>query len=451
MTIATQTSKAAFSGNGVSAVFPLPFPFLRNADIKVLLLHDGYETPLEQGTHYALSGAGSAAGGSLTLQVPPATGQTLVAYRAPDIVQEVDYVENSAFPAETHEAALDLLTMICQSLQEQIDRAVLYPVSTPEDDILDSRTFLISTTQSRDAARASEQNAAASANLATTAATQASASAATAEELAATADALVKVSLGDAVGGSLSAKLLAGNGLAEGIENPGGAEALRLSVALDASSGLEFEAGLLRVQAGTGLVRSASGLAANVGTGAGKLVQLNASGQLPAVSGALLTGLAAAQISGLQTMPAGAVIFHASPTVPAGYLECNGAAVSRATYAALFAAIGTAHGYGNNSTTFNLPDLRGRFVRGWDHAIARDPDRAARTAAATGGATGDAVGSVQADQYKSHTHTYPLSIGEGGGTPGVMGYTTSGAAACAASGGNETRPVNINLMACIKY
>jgi microcystin-dependent protein len=454
MTLSTQTSKAAFSGNGVSAAFPLAFPFQRDTDIKVLLRQDGFEIPLEAGAHYTLTGAGSPSGGSLVMRNPPATGQTLVVYRAPAIVQEVDYVENSAFPAETHEAALDLLTMICQSLQEQIGRAVLYPVSTPAGDILDSSIFLASTSQSREAARISEQNAAASAGQAVAAASAASASATAAEALAATADGLLKVSMGDATARPLSAKLLAGNGLAEGIENPGGEEALRLAVALAASPGLEFDAGLLRVKAGTGLTLSASGLAADVGASAGKLVQLDASGRIPAVSGALLTGLTAGQISGLSSgMPTGAVIAVASSTVPSGFLECNGAAVSRTTYAALFAAIGVVHGYGDNATTFNLPDYRGRFLRGWDHAIARDPDRASRTAMATGGATGDAVGSVQVDAFKSHTHTYP-GFNATVGTDGIYGINPTMAYSVvpsSATGGTETRPINAGVMYCIKY
>lgn len=289
MTISSQTSKAAFSGNGVSTAFPLPFPYLREADIKALLRHDGFETPLAPGTHYTLSGAGSAQGGALVMNQPPATGQTLVVYRAPAIVQEVDYVENSAFPAETHEAALDLLTMICQSLQEQLGRAVLYPVSTPADDVLGSQAFLAATTQSRDAARSAEQNAAASAGQASLSASQAAASAASAEAVANTADGLVKVSLGDAAARSLSSKLLAGNGLAEGIENPGGDEALRLAVALAEDSGLEFAGGLLRVECGSGLALAASGLVADVGTGPGQLVQLDANGRLPALDARNLT------------------------------------------------------------------------------------------------------------------------------------------------------------------
>jgi microcystin-dependent protein len=452
MTLSTQTSKAAFSGNGVSTVFPLPFPFLRDADIKALLRQDGFETPLAPGQHYTLTGAGSASGGSLVMRNPPATGQTLVAWRAPAIVQEVDYVENSVFPAETHEAALDLLTMICQSLQEQLGRAVLYPVSTPAGDILSSDSFLASTAQSREAARISEQNAAAAATQATASAGLAASSAEAAEALAATADGLLKVSVGDATARTLSAKLLAGNGLAEGIENPGGEEALRLAVALAASSGLEFDAGLLRVKAGAGLALSASGLTADAGESAGKLVRLDAEARLPAVSGALLTGLTAAQISGLQSgMPTGAVIAVASSTVPSGFLECDGAAVSRTSYAALFAAIGLAHGSGDNAATFNLPDYRGRFLRGWDHSASRDPDRAARTAMNTGGATGDNVGSVQEDAFKSHNHA--VGSLSAGGSSTVQGNSTGGAPNwnSISAGGNETRPINANVMYCIKY
>jgi microcystin-dependent protein len=62
----------------------------------------------------------------------------------------------------------------------------------------------------------------------------------------------------------------------------------------------------------------------------------------------------------LQTGMIGAVVFKAGPTVPTGFLAANGQAVSRATYAALFAELGTAWGTGDGTTTFNLPDLRGR-------------------------------------------------------------------------------------------
>ncbi len=77
---------------------------------------------------------------------------------------------------------------------------------------------------------------------------------------------------------------------------------------------------------------------------------------------------------------AGQVIAFAGSAPPSGFLECNGAAVSRSTYSVLFAAIGTAYGHGNGSTTFNLPDLRGEFIRGWDHGRGVDSGRGLGTA-----------------------------------------------------------------------
>ena len=62
--------------------------------------------------------------------------------------------------------------------------------------------------------------------------------------------------------------------------------------------------------------------------------------------------------------PVGAVFFFAKSTPPEHALACDGAAVSRAAYPELFGAIGTTFGAGDGSTTFNLPDLRGRFIRG---------------------------------------------------------------------------------------
>lgn len=63
-------------------------------------------------------------------------------------------------------------------------------------------------------------------------------------------------------------------------------------------------------------------------------------------------------------LPAGTIIPFAGNVVPEGFLICNGAAVSRTTYASLFAAIGTLYGTGDGSTTFNLPDARDRVLQG---------------------------------------------------------------------------------------
>lgn len=131
MTIASTTSKVSYNGSGSTGPFPITFRFTKNADIVATKRSSaGIETVLTLTTHYTLTGAGDSSGGALTLVTALAVGESLVIARVPGIVQEVDYVENSAFPAETHEGALDLLTMICQSLKEQIDRSVKVEISS---------------------------------------------------------------------------------------------------------------------------------------------------------------------------------------------------------------------------------------------------------------------------------------------------------------------------------
>lgn len=135
-------------------------------------------------------------------------------------------------------------------------------------------------------------------------------------------------------------------------------------------------------------------------------------------------------------VPAGATMPFARNTAPTGWLKANGALVSRTTYAALFAAIGTTFGVGDGSTTFALPDLRGEFIRGWDDGRGID--------------SGRAFGSAQADDLKSHNHGFSQILYTPGanGTTGPSGGTVyySGV-----TGGAETRPRNIAQLVCIKF
>ena len=80
--------------------------------------------------------------------------------------------------------------------------------------------------------------------------------------------------------------------------------------------------------------------------------------------------------SGSTVSPAGLVAPFSMSSCPSGWLAADGSAVSRATYAALFAAVGTTFGAGDGSTTFNLPELRGEFIRGWDNGRGVDAGRA---------------------------------------------------------------------------
>lgn len=146
------------------------------------------------------------------------------------------------------------------------------------------------------------------------------------------------------------------------------------------------------------------------------------------------------------TSGAGMVAFFAMDTAPAGWLKANGAAVSRTTYAKLFAAIGTTYGSGDGSTTFNIPDMRGYFPRALSDGVSLD--------------SGRAIGSKQTGQSvipQDTGYTVYSSMGYLGGalatpTAGAEGHATAGIiyGSDRSYTGGDTRPYNIALLACIK-
>lgn len=171
-------------------------------------------------------------------------------------------------------------------------------------------------------------------------------------------------------------------------------------------------------------------------------------------------------------LPAGAVMPFANNAVPTGWLAANGTAVSRTTYAALFAAIGTTYGTGDGSSTFTLPDLRGYFVRG--------------SGTNSDGVAAGTFGAKQADGVISHTHSGTtgamsanashnhgitvtgLGMGGGGGNPvqSSNSYGTNTTSiqskntdhthsftsnSMSPAGATETRPRNIAMLYCIKF
>lgn len=154
----------------------------------------------------------------------------------------------------------------------------------------------------------------------------------------------------------------------------------------------------------------------------------------------------ASAVTALNDQLVGSVAAFAMNTPPTGWFKANGAAVSRSLYAALFAKIGTTFGVGNGSTTFNLPDLRGEFVRGWDDGRNVDTGRA------FGSAQGDSVnsGGVQLREAANNW----LTLGSGSGDS--LAYFQNGdfptyGTAATFFGGTETRPRNVALLYCIKW
>ena len=148
-------------------------------------------------------------------------------------------------------------------------------------------------------------------------------------------------------------------------------------------------------------------------------------------------------IAAITLLPSGAVMPFATSTEPSGWLECDGSAVSRDTYSDLFSAIGTTFGSGNGSTTFNLPDLRGEFVRGWDNGRGLDSGRSFGT-----GQTATSISDRALDNNGTNDrHLFK-------NTDGTDGTVATQADASDTNSYTSTyykvRPTNVALMYCIK-
>jgi microcystin-dependent protein len=144
---------------------------------------------------------------------------------------------------------------------------------------------------------------------------------------------------------------------------------------------------------------AASGI--TLGFGAGAVQIYKSANNVATCSGSLtVTG----NISSPSITPAGALLAFAGTSVPSGWLMCDGSAVSRTTYATLFSAIGTTYGAGDGSTTFNVPDMRGRIAAGVDNMGGTDAGRLnwANTLGTTGGSQ---THTLTTSEMPSHTHT----------------------------------------------
>jgi microcystin-dependent protein len=143
----------------------------------------------------------------------------------------------------------------------------------------------------------------------------------------------------------------------------------------------------------------------------------------------------------------GSIHLFATAVAPVGFLKANGAEVSRTSYAKLFEKIGTTYGEGNGRNTFNIPNLRGEFLRCNDDGRGVD--------------VGRVLGSWQSDENKAHAHTINGQnkfLGDVNGDSrfdAVSGHSTGDDgnwfSMPLSGGGSEARPRNISLLAYIKY
>lgn len=133
MTVSTTTSRADYTGNGVTTAFTVPFYFLDNTHLLVLRtqISTGAITTLTLSADYTVTGAGVAAGGTVTCLSAPTSDQKLSILRNIPLTQLTHYVENDPFPAASHERALDQLTMEVQQVNEAVGRALTLAKNTP--------------------------------------------------------------------------------------------------------------------------------------------------------------------------------------------------------------------------------------------------------------------------------------------------------------------------------
>jgi microcystin-dependent protein len=284
-------------------------------------------------------------GGSVVFAAAPAAGSAVAVERNVPTTQEVDLQNNTAFLPEVLEGALDKLTMICQQLQSRLARSmVLPPTRTETDETIYSWFLELSENAERWAkeARSGAATAKADAAKAKSSADEAYLSKLTAAEAAA------KAGKSEAETGSMRGEV----------------------------ARMYDDSSLNRAHLVFGEWGTLEGMYINYEdwTDTETLIGLTAALAAHNADGSAHPGFAkkteveSARNSAVSEarMPAGCVTaFAGSGTVPAGWFVCDGHEVSRGEHPELFAAIGVTYGDGDGSTTFNLPDFRGRFLRGY--------------------------------------------------------------------------------------
>lgn len=339
MTLQSATSKVRYVGDGVQTAFPIPFRFLRDEHVTVWNSQGLYKARVD----YEISG------GNVVFKTAP-TGAIAI-LRAVPFVQETDYVPNGDVPAETLEGNLDYLTMQTQQLAEQLTRALLLDPTQDfdQEDMAEQFSTLV--------------------NNAERWAKEARSGAATAK-----ADAAKAKSSADE---AYLSKLTAAEAAAKAGKSEAEVGSMRGEVARMYDDSSLNRAHLVFGEWGTlegmyinyedwtdteTLIGLAAALAAHNADGSAH------PGLIESIRSLAVSSAESARNSAVSEarMPAGCVTaFAGSGTVPAGWFVCDGHEVSRGEHPELFAAIGVTYGDGDGSTTFNLPDFRGRFLRGY--------------------------------------------------------------------------------------
>lgn len=465
MTVTTTTTSVSYTGNSSATEFAytFPIPVADGVVVKTEVIATGVQTTLTD-SQYSITGIGDPDGGEVTYPLvgsPLASTHKIIISRVLPVLQETDLTNQDGFYPEVIESALDYLTMLAQQISNPGEGATYLEEVAGEWDA-DSKKIvnLAAPTNANDAARKADVDAAVIANgnvplpiLPEVGYT-----------LQATGVGTFDWQVGAAVAdGSITNAKLADMDTST-IKARFGGDGVPLDATL--SDVFDYMAGDTK-----GMIYWC--------TGAGwQNLSIGSLGQVLTVGAS--DSLSWATPASASATPSGAVMAFAMNSPPTGWLKCNGAAVSRATYSDLFTAIGTTFGVGDGSTTFNVPDLRGEWVRGWAD------DRAVDTGRVFGSAQSEMIGphnhgassstsgtfSGSTSSNGDHTHTTGLTSFAGGagasysddgpGTPlstgsaGAHTHTVSGSISASTTttvtnnSGTENRVRNIALLYCIK-
>lgn len=155
-----------------------------------------------------------------------------------------------------------------------------------------------------------------------------------------------------------------------------------------------------------------------------------------------------ASLTGIEGIPTGTITTWSDSSLPSGFLECDGSNVSRTTYSALFAIIGTTYGAGDGSTTFGLPDLQDNVAVGKSNSKALASTGGANTVTSTGNIGGSTANATLSEgQLASHDHSFSVNAGGGNSTVvsrnlGNVGNTNT---ANAGSGSGHSHNMSANF------
>jgi len=403
MTVSSTTTKNSYSGDGSTHEFTYGFKITAASELKVIIRTDATAAEAEESTNnYVITGIDSDSGGTVlfkydtgnpadahysTTDYRPQTGETVLLKRNLPLTQTTDYTPNDPFPAEAHEDALDRLTFIAQQINERVDRSVVFPESDPANTAIPNSVD-----------RANKY-------------------------LAFGSDGSVSVTAGtssDIVASTFAQTLLD-----------------------------DTDAATMRTTLGLGsLATQATVATANIDDDAVTNAKLadNAVNTAQIADDAVTAAKVASALQTLLT-PTGSLVPFAGTSAPTGWLFCYGQAVSRTTYVDLFTALGTTYGSGDGSTTFNLPDLRGRVIAGKDDMGGASANRLTDQSGGLNGDTlGDSGGSethtLTEAQLPAHTHTVNSVTVQAGTFSGTEGGGSFGGPFYASASGVESVTVN---------